>query len=286
MESKFNNPLQSLDHWEDDLLERYPEKDLKTKEEYRDYDTSDRAEGVRAFYKLNHEFQTYDFVCQKEKEFLSFNKKEMSLWDAVDFLNTLVDDSDPDIDLDQFQHLLQTSEAIRADGHEDWFVLTGFLHDLGKVLCLFGEPQWAVVGDTFPVGCAFSDTIVYPEFFNQNPDSKNEKYNHKFGVYSENCGLDNVKMSWGHDEYLYQILKDYLPDPALYMIRYHSFYSQHRDNAYAHLMNDKDVEMFEWEKKFNPYDLYTKAPVIPDVEALLPYYKELVAKYLPKKLKF
>ena len=33
MESKFNNPLQSLDHWEDDLLERYPEKDLKTKEE-------------------------------------------------------------------------------------------------------------------------------------------------------------------------------------------------------------------------------------------------------------
>ena len=156
MESKFNNPLQSLDHWEDDLLERYPEKDLKTKEEYRDYDTSDRAEGVRAFYKLNHEFQTYDFVCQKEKEFLSFNKKEMSLWDAVDFLNTLVDDSDPDIDLDQFQHLLQTSEAIRADGHEDWFVLTGFLHDLGKVLCLFGEPQWAVVGDTFPVGCEFS----------------------------------------------------------------------------------------------------------------------------------
>ena len=36
----------------------------------------------------------------------------MSLWDAVDFLNTLVDDSDPDIELDQFQHLLQTSESI------------------------------------------------------------------------------------------------------------------------------------------------------------------------------
>ena len=83
MESKFNNPLQSLDHWEDDLLERYPEKDLKTKEEYRDYDTSDRAEGVRAFYKLNHEFQTYDFVCQKEKEFLSFNKKALLFSEAV-----------------------------------------------------------------------------------------------------------------------------------------------------------------------------------------------------------
>ena len=74
----------------------------------------------------------------------------MSVVDALTFLNTLIDDSDPDIELDQLQHLLQTSEAIRADGHEDWFVLTGLIHDLGKVLCLFGEPQWAVVGDTFP----------------------------------------------------------------------------------------------------------------------------------------
>lgn len=65
MENKNTNPLQSLDHWEDDLLERYPEANSKSKEEYRDYDTSDRAEGVRAFYKLNHEYQTYDFVCQK-----------------------------------------------------------------------------------------------------------------------------------------------------------------------------------------------------------------------------
>jgi inositol oxygenase len=41
---------------------------------------------------------------------------------------------------------LQTAETIREDGHPDWFVLTGFIHDMGKVLCLFGEPQWAVVG--------------------------------------------------------------------------------------------------------------------------------------------
>ncbi len=30
----------------------------------------------------------------------------MSIFEALDFLNTLVDDSDPDIDLDQLQHLL------------------------------------------------------------------------------------------------------------------------------------------------------------------------------------
>jgi inositol oxygenase len=86
--------------------------------------------------------------------------------------------------LDQMQHLLQTSEAIRNDGHPDWMVLVGLIHDMGKVLCLFGEPQWAVVGDTFPVGCAYSDKIVYPEFFSQNPDFKNETYQTKLGVYS------------------------------------------------------------------------------------------------------
>lgn len=286
MEDKIKNPLDSLDHWEDDLLERYPEKNLKSKEEYRDYDTSDRAEGVKNFYRLNHQYQTYDFVSKKEKEFLAFNRKKMSLWDAVDFLNTLVDDSDPDIELDQFQHLLQTSESIRADGHEDWFVLTGFIHDLGKVLCLFGEPQWAVVGDTFPVGCEFSNKIVYPEFFDFNPDAKNPIYNTPLGIYSQNCGLDKVKMSWGHDEYLYQILKNYLPKPALYMIRYHSFYAQHREESYNHLMSEEDHELFKWVKKFNAYDLYSKAPTPPDSKALRPYYETLVAKYLPKTLNF
>ncbi|MBJ2175898.1 inositol oxygenase [Aureibaculum sp. A20] len=283
-----DNPMDNIDDWEDNLKERYPNPKAtnKEKEEFRNYIDSERVDTVKEFYRVNHINQTYQFVCDKENEFLKFDKREMSLWDAVDFLNTLVDDSDPDIDLDQFQHLLQTSEAIRADGHPDWFVLTGFIHDLGKVLCLFGEPQWAVVGDTFPVGCKFSETIVYPEFFEKNPDAKDERYNTKYGIYTPNCGLDKVKMSWGHDEYLYQILKNYLPEPALYMIRYHSFYAQHRENAYTHLMNEKDLEMFEWVKKFNPYDLYSKAPVEPDAKALRPYYEELVSKYLPSSLKF
>jgi inositol oxygenase len=282
------NPMEHVDDWEDELLTRYPDPTefKKEEDEFRNYVDSERVETVKEFYRLNHTYQTYDFVCKKEAEFLLFNKKEMSIWEAVEFLNTLVDDSDPDTDLDHTQHLLQTSEAIRADGHPDWFVLTGFLHDLGKVLCLFGEPQWAVVGDTFPVGCAYSDKIVYPEFFKVNPDYTNNKFNSKFGIYSEHCGLDHVKMSWGHDEYLYQIMKDYLPEPALYMMRYHSFYAQHRENAYRHLMNDKDVELFEWVKKFNSYDLYSKAPIKPDVKALMPYYTKLVTKYLPDTLKF
>jgi inositol oxygenase len=282
------SPLGSMDEWEDDLLIRYPEPKNaeKSKEEYRNYTDSERVNTVREFYRLNHIHQTYDFVVEKEKEFLKFDKREMSVWDAIDFLNTLVDDSDPDTDLDQFQHLLQTSEAIRADGHPDWFVLTGFIHDLGKVLCLFGEPQWAVVGDTFAVGCKHSDKIVYPEFFSENKDSTDPRFNTKYGIYEPKCGIANVKMSWGHDEYLYQMTKNYMPEPAQYMIRYHSFYPQHRDDAYGHLMTDHDYEMFKWVDKFNPYDLYSKVPVKPDAKALRPLYEDLVAKYLPATLKF
>jgi inositol oxygenase len=165
-------------------------------------------------------------------------------------------------------------------------VLVGLIHDMGKVLCLFGEPQWAVVGDTFPVGCAFSDKIVYSEFFKDNPDIDNPAYNTELGVYSRNCGLDNVHMSWGHDEYVYHIMKDYIPEPGLYMLRYHSFYSQHRENAYDHLLNAHDHEMFKWVELFNPYDLYSKNPNQKSWEELKPYYQALVAKYLPVKIKF
>lgn len=279
------NSLEIEDLWEDDLRARYPNPNEKSQEEYRNY-TNPPRDTVREFYRQNHLHQTFAFVTQKESEFKPLSKRKMTLWEAVEFLNTLIDDSDPDIDLDQTQHLLQTSEAIRADGHPDWFILTGFIHDLGKILCLFGEEQWAVVGDTFPVGCQFSDKIVYPEFFEDNPDNANQLYNTKYGIYEQHCGLDSVHMSWGHDEYLYHALKDYLPEPALYMIRYHSFYAQHREGAYDHLMNNQDHKMFKWVKCFNPYDLYTKSPKAPNVAELRPYYEDLASKFLPDEIAF
>ncbi|HZI26054.1 MAG TPA: inositol oxygenase family protein, partial [Chryseolinea sp.] len=82
MESE-KNPLGSLDEWEDDLLLRYPDPESiangKSTDEYRNYNTPQR-DTVREFYRLNHTYQTFDFVMDKEKEFLSFNKKEMPIW--------------------------------------------------------------------------------------------------------------------------------------------------------------------------------------------------------------
>lgn len=270
----------------------YPEKqalESTEKSAYRNYaapQVSETFDRVREFYKLNHTHQTHDFVKTKKADYLSFSRQKMNPWDALDYLNTLVDDSDPDIALPQIDHLVQTAEAMRRDSQPDWMVLTGFVHDLGKVLCLFGEPQWAVVGDTFPTGCAYSSKIVYSEFFPLNPDSHRAELQTKYGVYAPNCGLDAVHMSWGHDEYLYHMLKPYLPIEALYMIRYHSFYSWHREGDYDHMCNDQDRAMLPWVQRFNPYDLYSKNPERPKLADVKPYYEDLMAKYLPSSLQF
>jgi inositol oxygenase len=291
-----HSPLNDLDEWEEDLLRRYPEPAAeparsqftdaeKKKEEFRNYDAEAR-DSVKEFYRLNHRYQTIDFVRQKHKEYLGLQRGKKSIWDGLEYLNTLVDDSDPDTDLSQIDHLLQTAEAIRADGHPRWFVLAGLLHDLGKVLCLYGEPQWAVVGDTFPVGCAFSDKIVFSEFFADNPDSQVPEYQSPAGIYDEGCGFSNIVMSWGHDEYIYQVTKNYVPLEAQYMLRFHSFYPAHREHEYGYLMDDQDREYFKWVHAFNEYDLYSKSDDPPKLEELRPYYNDLIAEFFPEKIAF
>ena len=283
MGTQTNGPLESLDQWDDDVRTRY--RADRKKEEFRVYDDT-TPQVVRDFYQQNHALQTLEFARAKRAEYEPLQKAEMGIWEAMERLNELVDDSDPDTDLSQIQHNLQTAEAIRADGHPRWFVLTGFIHDLGKVLTMWGEPQWAVVGDTFPVGCRWSDKIVYPQYFDANPDSQNPELMTRYGVYDEQCGLDKINLSWGHDEYLYHVTKQYLPEEAQYMIRYHSWYSAHRELDYQFLMSDHDMQMMDWVRKFNPYDLYSKSAVKPDFDALKPYYDDLISEFFPKTIKW
>lgn len=275
-------PLENVDAWDDDVRQRYTvDRDDSS---FRRYD--DAHSPVTDFYRLNHRHQTVQFARSIREKYLPLRRCKMSVWEAIELLSQVLDDSDPDTELPQIEHALQTAEAIRSDHHPRWFILTGLIHDLGKVLCLFGEPQWAVVGDTFPVGCRFSEAIVLPQFFSDNPDISRPEYQSECGIYSRGCGLEAVMMSWGHDEYLYQVVKDYLPPEALYVIRYHSFYAWHREGAYGHLLNDQDRQMLRWVRTFNPYDLYTKASDRPDVQALLPFYRELVDEFLPGPLQW
>lgn len=50
------------------------------------------------------------------------------------------------------------------------------------------------------------------QYFKNNPDFDNPTYNTKNGIYSEGCGLENVMVSWGHDDYMYLVcIKYFLP---------------------------------------------------------------------------
>ncbi|KAA8540322.1 hypothetical protein F0562_024759 [Nyssa sinensis] len=226
---------------------------------FRDYDAEgSRQPGVENFYRINHINQSYDFVKRMREEYGKLGQ----------------------------------AEAIRKDyPNEDWLHLTGLIHDLGKVLLhpSFGElPQWAVVTHSL-LGCAFDGSIVHHKYFQENPDHNNPAYNTKCGVYSEGRGLNNVMMSWGHDDYMYLVAKENnttLPSAALFIIRYHSFYALHRSGAYKHLMNEEDVENLKWLQIFNKYDLYSKSKVQIDVEKVKPYYLSLIEKYFPAKLRW
>jgi inositol oxygenase len=267
----------------------------KAKKDFRNYKDSARQERVQKFYKDQHTQMTWDLVQQMETKYFKLDKEEAGIWEAIENLDKLVDDSDPDTELTQLQHALQSAESIRRKfpGEEyDWFHLTGLIHDLGKIMALrpgHEEPQWLVVGDTFPVGCQFQDKIVFSEFFETNPDRKHPIYSTKLGVYQEGCGLKKVHMSWGHDEYLYQVCvrnQCKLPLQALYMIRYHSFYPWHKEHAYDFLLDETDRSMLRWVLEFNQFDLYSKADKAYDMKELAIYYKKAIDKYFPNKLKW
>jgi inositol oxygenase len=250
---------------------------------YRDFAATPRP-AVRALYAENHARQTVDFVRRKRAEYLPLRRAHMGVWEALEALAEIVDESDPDTELSQLDHGLQTAEALRAARAPRWLVLTGFVHDLGKVLCVFGEPQWAVVGDTFPVGCAFDERIVHAPLFAANPDRDDPRYASASGIYEPGCGLDHLLLSWGHDEYLYHVMHEHLPPPALAILRYHSFYAWHREGAYAHLMSGDDRHRLDLVRRFNPFDLYSKGDERPDWKRLQPYYEALVAELLPARL--
>lgn len=234
-----------------------------------------------------HTNQTLEFARERLNYWTRFDKLKMTIMDALEKLNCLVDESDPDVDLPNIIHAFQTAERIReAHPDLDWFHLTGLIHDLGKLMAVYGEPQWSVVGDTFPLGCRIASSVVYADqTFQDNPDTSNPDYNTEYGIYEPNCGLKQVVMSWGHDEYMYQILKNHpdcsLPEQAFYIIRFHSFYPWHTGGDYYHLCSKHDLHMLPWIREFNKFDLYSKTPEIPDIPKLISYYQSLIDKYIP-----
>lgn len=152
----------------------------------------------------------------------------------------------------------------------DWLILIGLIHDLGKVLVLdeFGKfEEWFSVGDIYPLGCNFHKSNIYynKDYYKLCDDYKIKEFKYDLGIYKNNIGFDNVEMTFSHDYYLAECLtrsNTQLPEEAIYMIRYHSFYTWHtpRNNirGYESLANEKDWKYLPLLKLFQKSDLYSK----------------------------
>lgn len=307
MEKETENVHSAESGWESlSAVEKVSVNQKKAKEEFRTYDdkAGARFEVVENHYREMRKNQTVAFVERMYEKYHKFDKLQMSVWEAFDVLKDYVDSSDPDIDLPNIEHSFQTAEAIRKAGHPEWFQLIGLIHDMGKLMFLWGTakdgqqgtaegPQWALGGDTWIVGCRVPDTTVFKEFNALNPDmqesSENyEVYTSQHGIYNKGCGLANCKFAYGHDEYLYRMLvhnRVEIPEEGLAMIRYHSCYPWHKCGEYSDLMDSTDEKMLPWVLEFNKFDLYTKDNERPDIKKLREtHYDAIVEKYMPGKL--
>jgi inositol oxygenase len=242
---------------------------------------------VRGHYRLQHKTQTVEFVNKMRQKWLRFDHGRLTIMDCLRLLDQLVDESDPDMDDANIIHAFQTAERMReAVPDKPWMHLTALIHDLGKVMSIWGEDQIAVTGDTYPVGCRPASSIVYGiESFKGNPDLDHPVYSTKLGMYREHCGIENLLMTWSHDEYMYQVLRNHpqctLPEESLYAIRFHSFYPYHTNREYLHFASARDDDLLASINELNNVDLYSKVDVHPDVDQLQDYYQSLVDRYIP-----
>lgn len=285
-------------------------------------------------YRRMHTMQTVEFVTAQRARYAQ-PTSHMTIEEALHLLERMVDESDPDARHEsQLAHAFQTAERVRHThlaqrtvqsvfGEHEWeqlpahvrtaypatlgelygpemdvwLPLVGLIHDCGKILGVTGElPQWAIVGDTFPVGCAFDRANIMYElgFWRQNPDWSlaTSPCRDILGRYARHGGFRHLLMSWGHDEYLARVLERHaacrLPPEAIYVVRFHSFYPWHTPRAgtrgYAALASDDDWRCLPLLKAFQQCDLYSKGDEPPDVPALFPYYRPLLDAYLPGEL--
>jgi inositol oxygenase len=238
---------------------------------------------VEQFYLRHNRDQTLERSRALRDKYAARILGRATVWERFAALSGIRDASDADLEgMSQLGHALQTANAMRRDGlGEDWLVL-GLIHDLGKILLAAGEPPEFVVGDIHPLGCAFSNRIQYARFLELNPDARVPEYRTPCGVYDEGCGLEQITFAYGHDEYLYEVLRDRVPHAVAWTIRHHSAQSVADD--YLHLFDARDLELRESHMSvFARYDLYTKDPE--DVsEGHLEEYRELLERRFPEPL--
>jgi len=199
---------------------------------------------LEQLYWEHNSQMTVALVRHKQDQWLEFDHAEHTLWEAMQLLDQSL--------IGRFQ----LAEAVRSKWPEhEWLHLVALIHDLGSLIARWGEEHASIACESFPVGCCLSTSCRFAEYFKSNPDEENLLYNTPNGIYEPRCGLENLEMSWGASEYMYQLLKRMdcpIPCEGLDIVRYHSFAAWHTRRAYRHLASEYDEEVLRpWVQAFN-----------------------------------
>ncbi|GIL87510.1 hypothetical protein Vretimale_1606 [Volvox reticuliferus] len=266
------------------------------------YHLTNSHAAVELFLRLNHARQTMDFVKRQTQLFANLDKANMTVWEALHTLNELREyeavlmaegrEALEIAELPLLEHAFQTAELCRLHHPDlDWLHLVGLIHGLGKLLAhrRFGaQPQWAICGETYPLGCRFSPHILGSQYFTANPDRRRRLYNTSTGLYDSGCGLLNVVMSWSAQEYLYLVLmlnRVLLPQDGLWILRHAKFLSLTRPHScYLPLCSGDDLRRLPLLRSFQSMVAYRRVELPEGFaltgEARTAYYTELIARYI------
>src|SRR5258708_19106613 len=84
----------------------------KSAREFRNYD-AEPSGYVREFYRKNHQHQTLAFVREKKGQYLSLDRQRMTVWEMLEHLHDIDDESHPGTSFTHPDHALHTAEAAR-----------------------------------------------------------------------------------------------------------------------------------------------------------------------------
>ena len=106
--------------------------------------------------------------------------------------------------------------------------------------------------------------------------------NEPIGDYALGVGLDNCTFQWNHDEFVYTRLKDHVPEPTAWLLRYHSI---HVDQC-APLMDERDRACTQcYLRPFRHYDQDFKSQFsIP--RRSIEHYRDLLFDRFPRPVAF
>jgi inositol oxygenase len=199
-----------------------------------------------------HRSQTLNDVAALNEKYKSPALGKVMVSEVVAKLSLVTDPTDKKLyETTQWGHCAQVIHMMEEEGVvSEEFLVSGLVHDIGKILLHTGEDPANVVCDNFPVG-----------------------------EYDEGIGLDNVVFQWNHDEFGYMRLKDHMPVYLAKLIRYHSL-----NPTTLKYLSQEDMWLYEnYLRPFRRYDKLSKSDsVVPNID--VEKYMKLLDKWFPNPI--